>query len=183
MRDYIQALSLLVVVSCCGCIGRAFNEGYYGAKGATGRAEPLQSVYVDLAKYDAVAVQPFSDGMEGYGNKAFLYSVEEAVKYRIIAKTHLDSHGDKVLQVSGALIHYDTGTTADKIVSPMEQAICRVKLTDKSSGKVLGMADCISRAKSSFRKGPEELADGMGKAVAKWIIEHDTRGARPEEED
>jgi hypothetical protein len=33
------------------------------------------------------------------------------------------------------------------------------------------------------RKGPEELAEGMGKGIADWIIENDSRGARPEEKD
>ena len=65
----------------------------------------------------------------------------------------------------------------------MEEAVCRIKLTDKSSGKVLGSGDCYGRAKSSLRKGPEELAEGTGIGIAEWIIKYDTRGERPEEED
>jgi len=144
----------------------------------------IQEVAVDLADYDSFIVEPFSDGMGGSGNRSFLAEVQQKVANRIIEKTYLTSEGKTVLRISGELIQYDEGSTTDKFVSPMQEAVCRVKLYDNSSGKVLGTANCTSRAKSSFRKGPEELAEGLGKAIADdWIVKHDSRGARPEEKD
>ena len=182
MKKNLFLLSLLAAVSVFGC-SRVIKESYYGATGATGRAKPLQTVSVDLAKYDSFKVEEFSDGMEGQGNTSFLGVVEDEVAQEIVKETYLERRGGKTLKITGELIAYDTGTLTDKVAGPMEEAVCRVKLIDADSGKVLGSSDCYSRAKSSVRKGPEELGEGTGKAIAKWIIEHDSRGARPEEED
>ena len=181
MKKKLYVLSLLVMLSSVGCLGRAISEGYYGTTGASGRAKPLQELKVNLADYDGFVVEPFSDGMEGRGNIAFLAAAPEKIAEQIVKKTYLSPAGTKVLQICGQLIIYDTGTTTDTIAGPMEEAVCRVRLIDKSSGQVLGSADCYSRAKSSVRKGPEELGEGTGKAIADWIIQHDSRGARPEE--
>ena len=182
MKKNLCLLSLLVVLSGAGCVGRVIREGVYGATGAGGRARPIQLVKVNLADYDAVVVEPFSDDTDGLGNTAFLAAIPEKVSEQIVSKTYMERQGSKVLRITGRLINYDTGTTTDKIAGPMEQAICRVKLIDASSGNVLGIASCDARAKSSIRKGPEELAEGMGKIIADWIIENDSRGGRPEKE-
>ena len=182
MKKKLCLLGLLVILSGTGCVGRAIREGVYGATGAGGQARPIQLVTVNLADYDAVTVEAFSDDTQGLGNTAFLAALPEKVTEQIVSKTYMERRGSKVLRVSGRLINYDTGTTTDKIASPMEQAICRVQLIDAASGNVLGVASCDARAKSSIRKGPEELAEGMGKIIADWIIENDSRGERPEEE-
>ena len=183
MKKTLCLLGLLFMVIAAGCIGRAIREGVYGATGAGGTSRDIQLVTTNLADYDAVVVERFSDDTQGLGNEAFLAAMPEKITQVLITKTYLTRQGGKVLRISGRLINYDTGTTMDKIASPMEQAICRVSLTDVTSGKVLGIASCDARAKSSVRKGPEELAEGMGKIIADWIIEHDSRGPRPEEKD
>ncbi|NIA07395.1 MAG: hypothetical protein GWP14_07150 [Actinobacteria bacterium] len=182
MKKKLCLLSLLGVLVSVGCLGRVIKESYYGATGATGRVNVLQNVKVDLSRYDSFSVEQFSDAMEGQGNMAFLAVVEKKVAEIVAKKTYLNATGTKSLKISGSLISYDTGTTTEKIAGPMEQAICRIKLIDADSGKVLGVADCLSRAKSSVRKGPEELGEGTGKGIAEWIIKNDSRGARPEEE-
>ena len=183
MKKRLFLVSLLVVLVGIGCVGRVIKESYYGATGASGRPNVLQSINVDLADYDSFRVEQFTDGMEGRGNMSFLAVVEEKVAQEIVKKTFLNSVGAKTVRISGSLISYDTGTTTEKIAGPMEEAICRIKLIDGSSGKVLGVADCLSRAKSSVRKGPEELGEGTGKGIVTWIIENDSRGGRPEEEE
>ena len=181
MKKSLCLLGLLIVVCSSGCLGRAISEGFHGAKGAGGRARPSRAVTVDLAGYDAVVVEAFLDDTRGLGNKAFMAVVPDNVTDEIVTRTYLRRRGNKVLRITGTLINYDTGTTTDKIASPMEQALCWVKLIDGASGDVLGIASCDSRAKSSVRKGPEELAAGIGKIIADWIVKHDSRGARPEE--
>lgn len=182
MKRNSYLVMALIIVGCVGC-SRIIKEAYYGATGATGRVSELQEVNVDLAKYDGFEVKPFSDGMEGRGNAAFLAVVEAKISEEIIKKTYLATGGTNVLQVFGELRTYDTGSTTEKVTGPMEQAVCRIKLVDKSSGEVLGTGDCLARAKSSARKGPEELAEGTGKGIAKWIVKYDTRGERPKEKD
>ena len=182
MKKNLYLLGLLIVLTGVGC-GRLISEGYHGAKGAGGQASQIQAVRVNLSNYDAVVVESFSDDTEGLGNEAFLAVVSTKVTEEIITKTYLKGQGSKVLRITGSLILYDAGTTTDKWADPMEEAVCRVQIIDMASGGVLGIAKCVSRAKSSVRKGPEELASGMGKVIADWIIEHDTRGARPEEKD
>ena len=175
-------LSLLVAMGSVGC-GRVISESYHGATGAKGRAQSIQLVTADLSSYDTVKVDSFSDETAGLGNSVFLAVLPTKVTEQVVEKTYLERQGSKVLRVSGSLIVYNTGTTTDKWADPMEEAICRVKLIDAASGEVLGEASCDSRAKSSVRKGPEELAEGMGKTIADWIIRHDSRGARPEKKD
>ena len=182
MKRNSYLVMALIIVGCVGC-SRIIKEAYYGATGATGRINELKEVKVDLAKYDGFEVQPFSDGMEGRGNTAFLAVVQAKVSEEIIKKTYLGTGGRNVLQISGELISYDTGSTTEKVAGPMEEAVCRIKLVDKSSGDVLGIGDCFGRAKSSARKGPEELAEGTGKGIAKWIVKYDSRGERPKEKD
>ena len=95
MKKKLCLLSLLIVVGGIGCVGRVIKESYYGATGATGRVSELELVNVDLAGYDGFVVEPFSDGMEGQGNKSFLAMVQQKVSEQIIKKTYLSSGGQQ----------------------------------------------------------------------------------------
>jgi hypothetical protein len=65
---------------------------------------------VNLADYDAVKVENFSDETQGLGNTAFLAALPDKVTEQIVTKTYLTHQGGKVLRISGRLINYDTGT-------------------------------------------------------------------------
>ena len=182
MKRTLCLLGLLLGLTSVGC-SRIASESVHTTRGATASATALKAITIDLADYDSFVVKSFSDGMGGMGNASFLAAVPGKVSDRIIEKTFLTRGGARTLCISGELIQYDEGSTTDVIVDPMQQALCRVTLSDESSGAILGVANLDSRAKSSFRKGPEELADGLGKGIADWIIKNDTRGPRPQEKD
>src|SRR5262249_62178224 len=84
----------------------------------------------------------------------------------------LSATATPALAVSGEIVHYESGGAVDTAIGPLQEVIVRTKLTDVASGQLLGEANLIGRAKSSSASGEENLSEGAGKALEKWLQEH-----------
>jgi hypothetical protein len=85
--------------------------------------------------------------------------------------------------VSGNILYYEDQTLTHSLISPMEEVIARVELTDKTTGEVIGTAICVcrvtSRAQSAavrdklnsskIKSAALVKAEGLAKAVYEWI--------------
>jgi len=179
-------IRLAVILMICifisgGCTSRIIKEGYYGATGSSGH-------YILLAGDKQQCWKlPFSHGSVQMGSiqntigdacpAQFIHILPKSLTDEFLKKEKendeekpfLRGPVNKKLLITGSIIHYDEGKLLDKIVGPMEEAICRLQIRDAQSNTLYAEANFVSRAKSSVRKGPKELAEGIGKAIKKLL--------------
>ena len=183
MRNNIRLALILVtfVMISGGCTSRIIKEGYYGATGSSGH-------YILLAGDKQQCRQlPFSHGAVQIGSipntigyacpPQFIQILPKSLTDEFLKKekendeekSFLRGPANKKLLITGTVIHYDEGKLLDQIVGPMEEAICRLQIRDAQTNTLYAEANFVSRAKSSVRKGPKELAEGIGKAIKKLL--------------
>ena len=168
-----------------GC-SRGIKEGLYAVTGAGGKATLIQGRQDDLATFAArfggISIEPFSSDVGDACPSEFLTALPAAIQkelqYRSRSLTEklkgvdeaeagpfFTGPADQTLVLRGRVIQYDTGSIEDKALSPLDEAICRVQFIDAATGTTLAEANLTGRVKSSVRTGPQELANGVAKAV------------------
>ena len=180
-----QLMGCLLLAGVIGGCSRGIKESVYALTGSTGKAVLLQgreTAGTLAATYGTVRVEPFSNDVGDNCPPEFLAhlpaAIEEQLRYRdpsfkerITAKAKeelgpfLTGPAEKTLVIHGRVIQYDIGGTADKVAGPLDEAICRIQVSDSTSGTQLVEANCTGRVKSSLRTGPKELAEGVGKGI------------------
>jgi hypothetical protein len=180
-------LMLSVVVVCVimsgGCASRIIKESYYGVTGSSGHyiliAGNEQQCKQLPFKYGGVEVGTISNDIGAVCPAQFLAELPGAIREQLQYVNDSDKKdnipffrggADSKLMITGVVIHYDTGDLLDQIVGPMEEVVCRLEIRDGKTDVVLAEANFVGRAKSSVRKGPQELAVGVGKGV-KTLLE------------
>lgn len=177
-------VALGVCVSGGGCTSRLVKEGFYGVTGGSGHYVLLTGEKDSLAQirlqYGAVQVGGIENTIGAACPAEFLQDLPEAIQ----SELQPDEPGDtkdkdkepllqgpagKVLSISGSVIHYDEGKFLDKIMGPLEEAVCRLQIRDAATGQVLAEANFVGRAKSSVRRGPKELAEGVARGIKKLL--------------
>lgn len=185
------AFSLLIILCLIGpgC-SRGIKEGLYAFTGSSGNAALISGSTEQLAllttRYGSCQVQPFTNQVGEICPPDFLDQlppkIEQELQYQSRSFTDTIKGKDKeevgplftgpknkTLLITGSVIHYDIGDLANKVISPLDEAICRVQLVDPNSGDILTEANITSRAKSSIRTGTQELAHGIAKGIKKLL--------------
>ncbi|MCP4707899.1 MAG: hypothetical protein GY869_04675 [Planctomycetes bacterium] len=184
-------LSLLLILCLItpGC-SRGIKEGLYAFTGSSGDAALISGSTEQIAQlttqYGSCQIEPFTNQVGEICPPEFLdllpTKIEEELQYQSRSFSDTISGKDKeeagplfigpnekYIMITGAVIHYDIGDVTDKIISPLDEAICRVQLIDPISGDTLIEANITSRAKSSIRTGTNELAHGIAKGIKKLL--------------
>ncbi len=183
MRQNIRLALILVTCGMIsgGCYSRIIKEGYYGATGSSGHYILLagdEQQFRELSfTYGAVQMGSIENTIDGACPLEFIQYLPEEVPKELLKeegsgdekKPFLHGPTDKKLLITGTIIHYDEGKLLDKVVGPLEEAVCRLQIRDAQSNTLYAEANFVSRAKSSVRKGPKELAAGIGKAIKKLL--------------
>ena len=161
----------MVPLLCTGCLGTIFREGK-GTLGASGIDVELRKA-PNLESYQNFETGKFTDGMLGKTPMQLLRLLPGEITSQMRQYDIPVNPRGKTILISGEVIHYDVATGAIAAVfGPLEEAVVRVTLTDKDTGKVLGIANCVGRSKANTNKGLDEKARGVGKAIIKWIGKH-----------
>jgi len=183
MRNNIRPALILVTIGMIsgGCTSRIIKEGYYGATGSSGHYILLAGDKKQCRKL------PFSHGAVQMGSiqntigdacpDQFIQILPQSITNELLKKEKendeekpfLRGPANKKLLITGTIIHYDEGKLLDQIVGPMEEAICRLQIRDAQTNTLYAEANFVSRVKSTVRKGPKELAEGIGKAIKKFL--------------
>jgi hypothetical protein len=176
----IMSISL-VAGSNVGCMSRVFSEGVGVVTGASGKLVHIQKPQA-LQRYrglkvDSVTVTP---GLKTPPNITRLVR-EEFTK--VATKKKLSTAGKPCLQVSGEITNYETADAVDTAIGPLEECILRAKLIDADSQQVLAVANLVARAKSTTAGGEKNLAEGIGKALSKWLKAGGLKTEEEEKED
>ena len=189
-KTLLSIVLLWCLVYTGGCYSRVAKEALYGIKGADGRSVIIQGRQHEISmlasQYGSFKIGEIKNDIGSAGNDLFLATLPKALNeilsYRDASfgetlegkdkqelGPFLTGPPNKTLLITGVLIHYDLGDLLDKIAGPMQEAICRIEIRDADTNKLLVEVNCVGRAKSSFRKGPEELAEGVAKAVRELL--------------
>lgn len=179
------ALLLLGAMSATGCT--AASETVAGIRGPGydfKEVQPFATAREErpLSRYTRFQMVPFTDDMGGRVPREFFEYLPGMFETALAKRGLAGLSGGKTLLVRGKVISYQTQGVGEMLLSPNEQAVARVELVDKASGKVLGVANCIGQGEHRVNTGNKNLARGTGRAIAAWIASRHPRGTAKEED-
>jgi hypothetical protein len=174
MKRAVVVWVILGAVLCCGGCTRAISEGLGEVKGASGLVMPIwpASAVADpdaLANYRHFELGEIQDGIGGRLPAGFLALLREEFDQQLVRKSLPSNPTGKMLLIRGTIVHYEDASMMGMVVSPLEEVICRTGFVDKSSGRVLAIANCIGRTNTSLNLGVRTKAEGLAKAFVGWI--------------
>ncbi len=166
----IMVTAAVLSVAGSGCMSRAIKEGAGVVLGASGKVVYLQKPG-KLGEYRGLAVEPITVAA-GLTAPHKMPALIQAAYVDAARELRLTSTGSPKLSVRGEIIHYESGGIIDTAIGPLQEVIVRTQLYDADSGKILGEANLIGRAKTITASGAENLAEGTGKALKEWLEDH-----------
>ncbi len=166
-KSVFAVIALFICTANVGCVSRAIREGAGAVRGASGKVIELHTPS-SLANYRGLTVESIkvAQGLRVPDDLVTLVrqSYADAGKDLVLAPA-----GSPALEVSGEIIHYETGGTVSKAIGPLQEIIVRTQLIDAGSKQFLGEANLVGRSKALTSGGAHSLAEGAGKALAKWL--------------
>ena len=174
----MMLIGLVGAVLIAGCVGTAVKQAYYGVTGASGRYFEIRNMGgpTSLLAYRSAQVESFdSSPMLGAIPKDVVASVRPAVAAKLAELDAFQTGGGKpTLLIRGKFMDYDSGGSALRAtgfgVDPFLTA--QVEILNADTKQVLGIAMVTGTVKSAVRVGPDELAEGVGKAVKGLLESH-----------
>jgi len=148
-------------------MSRAISEGVATVTGASGKV-------VDIAKgprltsYEGIRIADISVS-PGLKVPADIPALIRKEFTDAAQKAGLTGGGTPALKLSAEIIHYESGGVVDEAIGPLEEVVVRTKIMDAADGKLLAEANLIGRSKATTSSGAKNLAEGLGKAMAKWL--------------
>ncbi len=164
--------SALALGGAAGCVGRLISEGAGVALGARGKVVDVTAVSSQsLRAYRGIRFEPItvSRGLKTPPRIAAL--VRSEFSRRVAEEFDFDSQREPTLVLHAEIIHYESGGAVDTAIGPLEEIILRARLIDASGGNLLAEANLIGRSKATTSSGAENLAEGAGRALEKWLKE------------
>ena len=163
-----------------GCMGRLISEGVGQARGASGKVVEI-GMTPDLTKYKGLRIEPITvaPGLQAPSDMPALIGSDLA---SAAAERGLMPEGQPGLTLSGQIVHYESSSTVDTAIGPLEEAVLRTKLTD-ASGTVVAEAQLVGRSKATSSSGAKNLSEGVGKALDKWLKDGGLKAADDKNKD
>ena len=177
----LRKFALGIVLVCAGVASvectTAAQEGIgivVGAKGIYVEIKPVASGKISdsLAAYDRFELEEFTDAFGGNVPPQLLAQLPVKFEQQLAARKIPNQSGGKTLLIRGRIMHYEDKSTVGVVLGPIEEVLVRVELIDKSTGRVLGEANCLGRTTERVNIGVEKKAEGLAKAIADWIAAH-----------
>ncbi len=175
MKRSFWTLGLLIVLVSAvapGCVGRALKEGAGVIIGARGTFVPIQPVAVGDGRPLGIYKRFELETKDDFGGKTppELWDRLPQALADVLAKKKIPNEpSGKTLLVRVRTLHYEDASLVGMALGPLEEVVTRVELVDKSSGKVLGVANCIGRTKETVNQGVAKKAAGLAKGIGAWI--------------
>lgn len=171
----IRMLALLAAaLPAAGCVSTAIREASGAVLGAKGTYMQIQPLAPDketkvLGAYSRFELGDIADGIGGKTPADLVSFLQREFPDEVRDARLPDSDTGKTLTVRGTIIYYESTSTVDYALGPMEEAICRTELVDKATGQVLAVANCVGRTNAVNNSGVKSKASGLAKAFVKWI--------------
>lgn len=150
-----------------GCMGRLISEGVGGARGASGKVVEI-GMTPDFTKYRSLAIEGITvaPGLQAPSEMPAMIESDLAAAAQ---KRGLMTEGQPGLKLVGQIVHYESSSTVDTAIGPLEEAVLRAKLIDAQSGSVVAEANLVGRSKATSSSGAKSISEGIGKALDKWL--------------
>jgi len=177
--------AVAVGAAASGCLSTAAKQAYYGATGASARYFEIKSLggSTSLDRFEMVTVEPFNAApMLGIISPEFPPEVRAAIirrltEMKVFKRVGTRPAGAAALLIRGKFMDFDTGGSALRAVGfgvdPFLTA--QIEIVEAATGRVLGIAMVTGTVKSAVRTGPQEVSDGIGKAVKGLFERHHTK--------
>ena len=166
-KSIFVVVALFLCTANVGCVSRAIREGAGAVRGASGKVVELQATS-SLAHYQGLTIESITVA-QGLSVPSDIVTLVRQGYADAAKDLVLTSAGSPALSVSGEIIHYETGGTVSKAIGPLQEIIVRTQLIDAGSKQFLGEANLVGRSKALTSGGAHNLAEGAGKALAKWL--------------
>jgi len=171
-------IGLVGAMLIAGCVGTAVKQAYYGVTGASGRYFEIKNLGgpTSLLAYRSAQVASFDPSpMLGAIPPDVVAAVRPAVAAKLAELEAFRTGGGKpTLLIRGKFMDYDSGGSALRAtgfgVDPFLSA--QVEILNAETKQVLGIAMVTGTVKSAVRVGPDELAEGVAKAVKGLLESH-----------
>lgn len=184
--SYVALVGLLFLSS--GCVGRIVGEGAektLGPKGVFWEEKPV------AANHKVKALGNYSNFELGlvkneYGRNVpsdFIpkFKAEFAKQLRE-SKLPKDASG-KTMVINVEVIHYESADTTDNVLGPLEQVVARVSFVDKNTQQVVASGNAVGRTGKTVGMGVDHKAQGLGRALIKWVSTYYPKGAAEKDEE
>ena len=167
-----------VLMTQSGCMGRAIREGAGAALGAEGRVLE-HSNPGDLSRFEGVQMVTIT-WAPGVNPEPGVANLIRDEYYERAEKVGLVRGGAPAVNIEGQIIHYESGSIAGQVTGPLSEVIVRVKIEDAISTQILGEANLVGRSKATTSGGRHNLAEGTGRALEKWLEDHERKEIKEE---
>jgi len=186
IRVVFAAAAALAGAGCLAGCSQAIGEGVALYRGAGGSVTPLtgESASVEnkpLAGYTGFELGTFTDDMGGNVPAGLFQDLPPAFK-KLLAEKRIPNTGGKTLLVTGRVLHYEDSSVVGMALGPVEFVVARVTFADQTTGQVVGTANCVGQTKKRVNVGVRKKAQGLAKAIVKWIDERFPDGERVSKE-
>lgn len=178
-RLWIAAMAISLLIGNTGCLSRLLREGAGAVRGARGKVVPIQAPS-ELGGYRGLRISSLIVSSRLLAPDDLAELVRDAFARAVAENTTLTPDGTPRLLLSGEVIHFERGGAVDTVIGPLEEVIIRAKLTDEAAGKVVAEANLVGRSKATTSGGAENLSQGAGRALIKWLK---SGGVRIEEDE
>lgn len=174
-------ISLLVMQGCMRLIG----EGAEAGLGPSGKYYENKMVAPSkdrtaLADYRNMELVEFKNEYGQNVPNDFLRAFP--IEFRRHAEgAGLLNPGGKTIGFKVAVIHYETADMTDNVFGPLEQAVARVEMIDKDTGRVLATGNALGRTGKTVGLGPEKKAVGLAKALLKWVEDYSPKKTKDQD--
>jgi hypothetical protein len=147
-------------------MGRLISEGMGQARGASGKVVEI-GMTPGLTKYRSLTVEGITvaPGLQAPSEMPAMIGSDLAAAAQ---KRGLMTEGQPGLRLSGQIVHYESSSTVDTAIGPLEEAVLRAKLTD-ASGNIVAEANLVGRSKATSSSGAKNVSEGVAKAFDKWL--------------
>ncbi len=165
-------VSLVGLVAMIGGCGTAIGEGAALAMGAKGSPTPIKAVSTNLGIYQRFELGTITDDMAGKVPRQLFTLLPGAFAEELKEEKIPNARSGKTLLIQGKVLHYESAPPSAKALAGVEFIVARIELVDKDSGQVLGVANCAGWTDKRITLGVPEKAQGLARAIVKWIDKH-----------
>lgn len=175
MRKQIATVTVLVTAAMlCGGCSRLIGEGAEATLGAKGNYIALQPpgwdrLQAPLTEYSKFELATLEDSFGGLVPPELLRVLPGKFKQQLFDAKLPVKPGGKTLLIRGKISHYEKSGLFGNVFGPHEEVVARMQLVDKKTGKVIAVSNCVGRTSKSVGLGPAKKAEGLAKAIVKWL--------------
>ena len=151
-----------------GCLGRLVNEGAGVVVGA--QANVIEIYALDSSQpLGPVTVEKIDNTMGPPVTSEWVSDLAGELRVKLATDGVFLEPGRRAVKVSGAVVHVEGAKLIDQAFGPHPEVIVRVTATDAATGRTIGVANVVGRARGDTSSSQKKLAEAFAAGVAKWL--------------